>query len=106
MTTIAGREQEPAGQVFKNVQALKTEPAGDFLRRMAGFARALGGRCSTCHVANDWPNDTKKEKLVAREMIDLVNTANARLQRIQGLPSQNPRIGCNTCHRGSAKPGA
>jgi hypothetical protein len=103
LTSIAGREQEPAGQVFKNVQALKTEPAGDFVRRMAGFSRALGQRCSFCHAAGDWPRDDKKEKLVAREMIDLVNGANARLQRVQGVQA-NTRIGCNTCHRGNAKP--
>jgi hypothetical protein len=104
LTTIAGHESEPAGQVFKNVQVLKTEPAGDFLRRMAGFSRALGQRCSFCHAAGDWPRDDKKEKLAAREMIKLVNTTNAALQQIQGLPSQNPRIGCNTCHRGNSKP--
>jgi hypothetical protein len=103
MRTIAGHEQEPAGQVFKNVQVLKTEPAGDFVRRMGGFARALGGRCSRCHVTGDWPADTKQEKAVAREMIDMVNGINARLQRIQGVRS-NTKIGCNTCHRGMARP--
>jgi photosynthetic reaction center cytochrome c subunit len=63
----------------------------------------LGQRCSFCHAAGDWPRDDKKEKLVAREMIDLVNGANARLQRVQGVQA-NTRIGCNTCHRGNAKP--
>src|SRR5262245_58336656 len=31
---IAGREQEPAGQVFKNIQVLKSMPAGQFIRMM------------------------------------------------------------------------
>jgi hypothetical protein len=101
--TIAGRENEPAGQVFKNVQVLKTEPAGDFVRRMGGFARALGGRCSRCHVTGDWAADTRAEKATARGMIELVNTTNANLQKIQGVRS-NTRIGCNTCHRGQGRP--
>jgi hypothetical protein len=101
--TIAGRENEPAGQVFKNVQLLKTEPAGDFVRRMGGFARALGGRCTRCHVAGDWAADTRTEKATARGMIELVNTTNANLQKIQGVRS-NTRIGCNTCHRGQGRP--
>ena len=101
--TIAGREQEPAGQVFKNVQVLKTELAGDFVRRMGGFARALGGRCTRCHVAGDWQADTKQEKAVARGMIELVNVINARLPEIQGVRA-NTKIGCNTCHRGQGRP--
>jgi hypothetical protein len=101
--TIAGRENEPAGQVFKNVQILKTEPAGDFVRRMGGFARALGGRCSRCHVTGDWAADTRQEKATARGMIELVNATNARLVQIPGVRS-NTKIGCNTCHRGQGRP--
>jgi hypothetical protein len=104
LRAIAGRENEPAGQVFKNIQVLKTVPAGTFIRMMGGFARATGGRCSTCHVAGDWPAETKPQKQVARQMVQLVEQVNTRLKSIQGLQGPDPHVGCYTCHRGMAKP--
>src|SRR5262245_11025189 len=48
---IAGRENEPAEKVFKNIQWLKSTPAGRFLRIMnGGYSRALGVACTHCHV--------------------------------------------------------
>jgi len=104
LRAIAGRENEPAGQVFKNIQTLKTMPAGTFIRTMGSFARATGGRCSTCHVAGDWPAETKPQKQVARQMIQLVDQINTRLKSIQGLRGPDPHVGCFTCHRGVAQP--
>ena len=34
MRVIAGRENEPAGTVFKNVKLLKQMPAGEFLKNI------------------------------------------------------------------------
>src|SRR5690242_9361613 len=40
---IAGHENEPAEQVFKNIQSLKGMPAGRLVRVMnMGYSRALG----------------------------------------------------------------
>src|ERR1700740_1596041 len=50
---IAGREQEPSGQVFKNIQVdfLKKVPAARFLLIMnEGYSRALGVTCKHCHI--------------------------------------------------------
>jgi len=55
---IVGREKEPAGRVFKNMRIawLKTTPARQLLDIMnGGYARALGVRCTHCHVEGDFP---------------------------------------------------
>jgi hypothetical protein len=47
--TIAGQENKPAGEVFKNIQMLKAMPAGRLLRVMEmGYARSLGVNCTHC----------------------------------------------------------
>jgi hypothetical protein len=104
LRAIAGRENEPATAVFKNVQVLKSLTAGQFLRMMGSFTRATGGRCSTCHVAGDWPNETKPQKQVARQMVEMVEVVNTRIKGIQGIRGQDARVGCFTCHRGLAQP--
>src|SRR5215510_9452153 len=46
---IAGRENQPAGEVFKNVQFLKATRASTFLVIMnAGYSKALGVTCTHC----------------------------------------------------------
>jgi hypothetical protein len=43
MRAIAGREQLPASQVFKNVKLLKDMPAAAFLKNMdENYGRGLG----------------------------------------------------------------
>src|SRR4051794_36449068 len=49
---IAGREREPAGNVFKNIQLplFKNTPAGVLIDIMnGGYSRALGVSCTHCH---------------------------------------------------------
>lgn len=106
LLTITGKENEPAETVFKNVQILKGMPAGRLLRLMKmGWARALGVDCSHCHVIGQWASDEKKEKGIAREMSNMLGTINRDLLgNIKNLKSREPRIGCQTCHRGQTKP--
>ncbi|HEV8610563.1 MAG TPA: hypothetical protein VGS98_10925, partial [Thermoanaerobaculia bacterium] len=55
---IAGHENEPAEQVFKNIQSLKGMPAGRFVRVMnMGYSRALGVGCLHCHFGQDYSSD-------------------------------------------------
>ena len=68
---IAGHEQEPSGQVFKNVQVdfLQKVPAGRLLLIMnQGYSRALGVNCKHCHAADDFSKDDKRPKRCARDM--------------------------------------
>jgi hypothetical protein len=105
---IAGRDSEPAGTVFKNVQINKTTPAIAMLNAMDNvFGRALSVNCTFCHVEGKWDDDSKAAKKTARTMIQMVAAINT--EQLSKLPpnrnGQTPRIGCMTCHRGNQTPG-
>lgn len=102
---IAGREQEPAEAVFKDIQLFKGRTAQQLLAVMdLGFSRSLGVGCAHCHDVEDWPADAKKQKAVAREMSLMTRELNAKLQTIDGIESEQPVVNCTTCHRGQKKP--
>lgn len=108
MATIAGRENEPAGQVFKNVKLLQNMPAGEFIKAMnEDYGKAIGRSCNFCHVANDFASDRRKEKATARMMIaleDSINNAPEFLPRLKNRRGFWPHIECVTCHRGMNEP--
>jgi hypothetical protein len=103
---IAGREDKPAGEVFKNIQMFKAMPAARLLRVMElGYAKSLGVDCTHCHVAGQWEKEDKPTKQIARDMAAMVaNINNEQLKRIKNLKSAEPVINCTTCHRGQIKP--
>ncbi|MEZ5345510.1 MAG: c-type cytochrome [Pyrinomonadaceae bacterium] len=103
---IKGREQEPAENVFKNIQTLKAVPAGRFLAIMNfGYSRSLGVDCTHCHVPEKWESEDKKTKQIAREMKLMADQINQRLlKNIENLKSVSPTVNCTTCHRGEIKP--
>ena len=103
---IAGQENKPAEEVFKNIQLLKGMPAGRLLRVMEmGYARSLGVTCTHCHSAGQWDKEDKPAKQIAREMAALTRTLNSELlKKIKGLKSETPTVNCTTCHRGQTKP--
>jgi hypothetical protein len=104
---IAGRENEPAERVFKNIQWLKGVPAGRFLRIMnGGYSRALGVSCNHCHVEQDFASDDKRPKRAAREMAVMHRMINEQLKKMQNLEtkSEERAINCATCHRGAINP--
>jgi hypothetical protein len=104
---IAGHEQEPAGQVFKNVRFLKDAPASTFLTIMnAGYSTALGVSCSYCHVDGNFASDDKRPKRAAREMQIMHRGFNDQLRTMQNLQRDTERrsISCITCHRGEVSP--
>jgi Photosynthetic reaction centre cytochrome C subunit len=103
---IAGKEDQPAGDVFKNVKFLKAVPAARLLKIMElGYATSLGVKCTHCHVTDDWANDAMPEKQIARDMISMVQTINnSLLKNINNLKGPDPIVNCTTCHRGQVKP--
>ncbi len=103
---IAGREEKPAGEVFKNIQMFKTMPAARLLRVMEmGYAKSLGVDCTHCHVPAQWEKEDKPTKQVARDMAAMVGNINKeQLKNIKNLKSAEPVINCTTCHRGQTKP--
>ena len=106
---IAGHEQEPAGQVFKNIQLdfFKKTPAERFLLIMnQGYSRALGVTCEHCHAKDDFSSDDKRPKRCARDMALMHFEINQKLAKMQNLePNPNGHfINCTTCHRGHIDP--
>lgn len=108
MHAIAGKEQQPASQVFKNVKLLKDMPAAVFLKNMDEiYGRGLGMGCGNCHVLGKFDDDSRKNKRVARqmqEMTDYINTV--RLANIKELDEDYVKVTCVTCHAGSGHPKA
>ncbi|HUF24572.1 MAG TPA: photosynthetic reaction center cytochrome c subunit family protein [Vicinamibacterales bacterium] len=103
---IAGREEQPATEVFMNITQYKGVTAGRLLRIMDyGFSRGLGVTCTHCHVAGEWDRDDKATKQIARDMSGMVATINGELlKKVPNLRSTNPAVNCTTCHRGQIRP--
>jgi hypothetical protein len=106
LRSIAGRENQPAESVFKNIKIFKGVPAGRLVNIMnLGFGRSLGVSCGFCHVPGKWDLDDKEEKNTARLMFAMVQTINR--DYISKLPNDRsgpPVVSCFTCHRGNARP--
>lgn len=103
---IKGKETEPAEKVFKNIQMMKTIPAGRLLAIMEmGYARSLGVNCTHCHVPEKWESEEKPTKQIARDMAAMsAKINNELLKNIKNLKSESPTVNCTTCHRGQVKP--
>lgn len=100
-----GQDDKPAGEVFKNVQALKGLPAGRLATVMNTWGKVLGVKCNHCHTPGQWDKDDIPAKQVARDMVKLViEINNNQLKNIKNLSSERPSVSCWTCHRGQAKP--
>ena len=81
---IAGKENEPAEKVFKNIQYMKTTRASVFLTIMdLGYSQGLGVACTHCHVETDFSADDKRPKRAAREMAAISRAA--RFGRLSSL---------------------
>lgn len=102
---IKGREELPAGEVFKNVQTLKKMPAARLLSVMEmGYAPSLGVGCEHCHTPGKWEDDAKPPKQITREMSLMVRRINGELLPDTGVRERSPVVNCTTCHRGELKP--
>jgi hypothetical protein len=103
---IAGKEDEPAETVFKNIKILTGVPAGNLLKIMQmGYSRSLGTSCAHCHVPGQWEKDDKKPKQIARDMSKMTHTIIFDLlKNIDGIKDRDPLVNCTTCHRGQLKP--
>lgn len=96
-----------------NVQVIpRNTPPTQVIGMMRNFAGALGVRCTYCHVGQegvplaqlDFASDERRHKLVARQMMRMVQDINRRLDTIPERPSARAEVTCMTCHRGVARP--
>ncbi len=90
----------------------KSTPVMQVVGQMRDFAGGLGVRCQFCHVGEegkpldqfDFPKDDKRTKLVARQMMRMVQEINHRLDTLPERPSPSVEVTCRTCHRGVSRP--
>jgi hypothetical protein len=79
---------------------------------MRNITAGLGVRCQHCHVGEeglplerfDFASDEKRTKLVAREMLRMVQEINRRLDSLPGRGVSGLQFTCETCHRGVSRP--
>ena len=104
MATLKGRENEPAGVVFKNVKLHKDMPVKDFLTMMdEQYGRGLSFSCTNCHMDNgDYASDTRKNKVIARQMERMQRDIDAKyIDKVKELDDPRPKTTCVMCHRGT-----
>jgi hypothetical protein len=90
-----GAGRGPGRGAPKNLQILKPE---EVRAAMGAFVAGTGMKCTDCHVQTDFASDEKKEKVVARKMLEMVHGINANTF------NGTERVTCYTCHRGEAHP--
>ncbi|MCE2901773.1 MAG: c-type cytochrome [Gemmatimonas sp.] len=103
MAALQGRENEPAGVVFKNVKLHKSMPAREFLTMMdEQYGRGLGMTCTNCHLDNkDYASDERKNKVIARQMERMQRDIDAKyIAKVKELDDPRPKTTCVMCHRG------
>ena len=91
----------------------KDIPVRALIDSMAGFTRALGVRCTYCHVGEegkplstyDFKSDEKHAKEAARTMLGMVAAINGSLLgKLEHRHEPRITVTCATCHRGVAEP--
>ncbi|MBI2795706.1 MAG: photosynthetic reaction center cytochrome c subunit [Gemmatimonadetes bacterium] len=104
LRSIAGRENEPATSVFKNVTAIKGATAAGLLKLMdEQYGRGLGWTCNNCHVIGKFDDDSRKNKKIARQMQQMQDHINAdRLTLVKELDDNYNKASCAMCHRGES----
>ncbi len=109
----AGAQQWTWPERAENLQVLPPDAGPDQLRAvMTGFTRALGVRCSYCHVGEegaslstyDFPSDDNPKKDIARTMLRMLSVINDTLRTIEPSGSRRVNMWCQTCHRGLPRP--
>jgi hypothetical protein len=87
-------------------------PVQQVLGMMRNVSGDLGVRCQFCHVGEegqpldryDFPSDKKRTKLVARQMMSMLQEINRRIDTIPRESKQGLQATCGTCHRGVSRP--
>ncbi len=96
-----------------NVQVFpRTTPVIQVVGTMRNITGALGVRCQYCHVGEegmplerfDFASDERRNKLVARQMMRMVQEINRRVDTIPERRTPPVEVTCTTCHRGVTRP--
>ncbi|HUP88090.1 MAG TPA: c-type cytochrome [Longimicrobiales bacterium] len=99
-----------------NVKVIpRNTPVIQVVGMMRNFTSALGVRCQYCHVGEeglplekfDFVKDEKRTKLVARQMLQMVQEINRRVDTLPHGTDHTHKaaeVTCFTCHRGVTRP--
>jgi len=87
-------------------------PPTQVIGAMRNFTSDLGVRCQFCHVGRegqpldqfDFASDEKRTKLVARQMMLMVQEINRRVDTLPRTGGAALQVTCGTCHRGVSRP--
>ena len=93
----ADMKGKTADQFYKKIEALKGIPADQVHPAMEYITTALGVGCGYCHVIGHFDAEDKREKHVARSMIQMTMALN------NTVFDAKREVTCYTCHRGVAK---
>jgi tetratricopeptide (TPR) repeat protein len=111
--SAAGAQQWSWPERGENLQVLPEDfPPERLSAVMRGFTRALGVRCSYCHVGEegqplttyDFASDSNPKKDIARTMYRMLGVINDTLGTIQPSGPRPVNMWCHTCHRGRPRP--
>ncbi len=97
----------------KNLKVLPKGTTGQQLSPiMRGFTRALGVRCTYCHVGEegkplstyDFASDANPNKDRARAMLTMMRSITEQLKTFNASGEKRVNMWCHTCHMGKARP--
>jgi hypothetical protein len=98
----------------RNLKVIPADlPIRALIDTMATFTRALGVRCTYCHVGReddpiesyDFASDDKPTKVKARAMLQMVKAINTEhLSKLADRRAPRIVVTCGTCHHGVAEP--
>ena len=110
----SAQAQQFPPQKLQNLKVFpKDIPVRALIDTMRSFTRALGVRCTYCHVGNegeplssyDFASDDKQTKTKARDMLRMVGAINTEyLTKLPDRRTPSINVVCATCHRGVAEP--
>ncbi len=91
-----------AKAVYQNVQVLGDLSAGQFVRLMTAMTTWVSPKegCAYCHNAQNFADDSKYTKVVARKMIEMTRHINSNWDKHVSKTG----VTCYTCHRGNPVP--
>ena len=91
-----------AGQIYQNVKVVGDLGVGEFARLMVSITNWVAPKegCTYCHAADNFADDGKYTKVVARRMLEMTRHINADWK----THVADTGVTCYTCHRGQPVP--
>ncbi len=101
-TPPASADGPKATEAYQNVKVLGDLSAGQFINLMTAMTAWVSPKegCAYCHNVQNFADDSKYTKTVARKMIEMTRHINSNWQKHVA----DTGVTCYTCHRGNPVP--